>query len=492
MAGGQISNDNKNTSLAGQGSSSNNIAISFMVALFFVIGFITVLNDVLIPSLKSIFDFGDNENWKLALIQLSFFIGYFIMAIPAGILVTKVGYKKGLFVAIGVTVTGLLLFWPAAAIMQYWFYLMALFIVAGGFAILQVIINPYLSALGSPEKSASRMNLGGGMNSLATFVGPMIGAYYMLKAGIQDPTDKAELLRMPYVGVSILLLVIAGLLYFTKLPKLKIDSKEGDNVLDFAPVLKYRHLNLGALAIFFYVGAEVAIGSWVALYTANKGLISFDASYIEGMSPDKIKDVTMTIASGLIPLYWGGAMIGRFAGSLITQRVKGENALTAVALVAVALVTFSAFGPFLDSTITLPVFVIEYLGEDVSPIIDITIPIGIFLLVLVGLFNSIMWPSIFPLGIKGLGSHTGKGSGIMVTMVLGGAVMQFIVALLADAFDSGFRFAFLSLVICYGYILFYAFYGHKWGLVKKVYDGEIEDLTELEDENGKLKPEYKS
>ncbi len=242
-----------------------------MVGLFFMIGFITVLNDVLIPSLKGVFDL---NAWQAMLIQFCFFGAYFVMSYPAGALIEKVGYKSGLIIALAVMGTGLLLFVPASITLSYGFFLFALFVVASGLTILQVAINPYLIALGPEETGAARLNLGGALNSTATFVGPIIGGAFILKHFHADdfPTlealniAKAEAVRGPYIVLALITVGIAGLLALMKLPKLSsiasVEKPEG-SAFDF------KHLIYGAGAIFFYVGAEVAIGSLLVLYVSE-------------------------------------------------------------------------------------------------------------------------------------------------------------------------------------------------------------------------------
>lgn len=424
------------------------VPLILMISLYFMIGFITVMNDVLIPSLKGLFKFGPTENWKAMLIQFCFFIAYGIMSIPAGMIIKKVGYKKGLALALAIMGVGLLLFIPASYVISYGFFLFALFVVAIGLAILQVAINPYISALGAPETASSRMNLGGALNSFATFIGPIIGASLILKETLTDPLEKASAVRGPYIVLAIVTVSIAAVLYFINLPK--IQSQE-DETGEAPSIWKFKHLLLGSGAIFFYVGAEVAIGSILILYLKSSiGLAE-------------------NLASSLVAYYWGSAMIGRLIGSAIGQKVTSEKLLTAVSIVAILLVSLSMLGVFSNMNMNIPVMEMKTEGGFAMNFPVVTIPVSAFLLVLVGLFNSVMWPCIFPLGIRNLGTATSAGSGLMVTMVMGGAFIPLFQGWLADV--VGYQYSFIVCLICYLYILYFAVKGYKTDyLEKKTFD----------------------
>ncbi len=418
-----------------------------MISLYFMIGFITVMNDVLIPSLKGLFQFGPTETWKIMLIQFCFFIAYGIMSIPAGIIIKKIGYKKGLALALSIMGLGLLLFVPASMVISYGFFLFALFVVAIGLAILQVAINPYITALGSPETASSRMNLGGAMNSFATFIGPIIGAAFILVEGINaanSPVARAEAVRGPYILLALLTFAIAAILYFVNLPKIASQEEETGET---ESIFKFKHLLYGSGAIFFYVGAEVAIGSLLILYLKNDF------------------GVNERSASSLVAYYWGSAMIGRLIGSALGQKIKSETMLTAVTLVALVLVSCSMLGVFSEMKMDVPVMVMKTDNGVYFDFPAVNVPVAAFLLVLVGLFNSVMWPCIFPLGIKDLGTATSNGSGLMVTMVAGGAFIPLFQGVLADGI--GYKNSFVVCLICYAYILFFALKGHKTDYLQK-------------------------
>lgn len=406
-----------------------------MTALFFMIGFITVFNDVLIPSLKLVFDL---KPWQATLIQFCFFGAYGIMAYPSGEIIKRVGYKKGLMIGLATMGIGLLLFVPASMVVSYAFFLFALFVVASGLTILQVAINPYMSVLGPPETAAARLTIGGSFNSLATFLGPIIGGATVL-AGIDDMTtiERAEHVQGPYIMIAVITILIAVILYFIQLPKLNTDS--GSKVKLQGSAFDFRNLNLGAFAIFFYVGAEVAIGTILVIYLKDSAAMG---------------NIKEELGSSYLAYYWMGAMIGRFAGIFLLRLVSAQKALTFVTAAATILVVLSMTSPFMNMWIDVPVIQLKSFSFE-----SIHVPMASLLLVIVGLFNSIMWPSIFPLGIRGLGKHTSQASGIMVTMVIGGAFIPLIQGGLVEIMD--YRYSFIIVVLCYLYLFYYGVSGHK-------------------------------
>lgn len=381
--------------------------IALMVSLFFIFGIITVFNDVLIPHLKAVFDL---SYVQAILIQFTFFSAYFLMAIPAAKVISKAGYKNAIVIGLLVVMSGCLLFYPAASLVYYPLFLFALFVMASGITLLQVSANPYISALGSAESASARLNLAGGFNSLATVIGPLIGAQFILSNELEQ--RGAEAVQIPYLTLSAFILIIALIIYNYRLPKLSIETKKKPG----KDVWKFRNLRLGVIAIFLYVGAEVTIGSFMINYLT--------LNHIAGFSENQ--------AANYVSLYWGGAMVGRFIGVLFLNRFKVTNALTVVAVVAFALVSIS----ILTS------------GS-----------VAMWTIVAVGLFNSIMWPCIFPLGIKGLGEYTSQGSGLMIMGVVGGAIIPLIQGFLADSWSL--QASFCVALFCYGYLIFYGLNGYK-------------------------------
>jgi FHS family L-fucose permease-like MFS transporter len=381
--------------------------IALMVSLFFIFGIITVFNDVLIPHLKSVFSL---SYIQAMLIQFAFFSAYFLMALPASKVINRFGYKNSIVIGLLVVMGGCLLFYPAASLVFYPLFLLALFIMASGITLLQVSVNPYISALGSPETASSRLNLAGGFNSLATVMGPLIGAHFILSNG--DVQRGAEAVQPPYLFLAVFVLIVATIIHFYQLPKLAIETEKKKK----KGAWKFRNLRLGIVAIFLYVGAEVTIGSFLINY--------FSLEHIAGLSERQ--------AAKYVSLYWGGAMIGRFIGVLFLGRVKVSKALTAVSVTAFLLILTSIFA---------------------------TGAISMWTVIAVGLFNSIMWPCIFPLAIKDLGEYTSQGSGLLIMGVVGGAIIPLIQGVLADYWSV--QASFSIALVCYGYLIFYGLNGFK-------------------------------
>ncbi len=447
MAGGSASTGSVN--VQHDGNQNYAFAMGIMCSLFFIIGFITVMNDVLIPSLKEQFSLAP---WQTMLIQFCFFTAYGVTSYPSGQLIEKIGYKKGLMIGLVIMSLGLLGFVPSSIVGSYYMFLGSLFIVASGLTLLQVAINPYIPALGSPETASSRLNLGGAFNSVATFIGPIIGGWLILDECLTDPAAKAAAVQAPYITLALLGIGIAAVLYFVNLPKIIAQKQEATT----GSAWDYLHLKLGSLAIFFYVGTEVAIGSLLILYLSES-----PAEGHGGLGALGEND-----ASRLLAYYWGSAMIGRFAGSAILKKLKTHKALQFVTAAAFILVLLSMFTPMLESTMSISV--IE-MGTDCDTgaygigFKAIQIPVAAFLLVLVGLMNSIMWPSIFPLGIRGLKEHTSQGSGIMVTMVIGGAIIPLLQGFLLEAIS--YQYSFVICLVCYAYLFFFSWKGYKMGKI---------------------------
>lgn len=395
------------TTMTPHDGQSYGFAFAAMTVLFFFWGFITVLNDILIPKLKKAFDLSYTE---AMLVQFCFFGAYFIISPLAGRIVDKMGYQKGIVVGLVTTAIGCLLFYPAAEIASYPVFLSALFILASGITILQVSANPYVAALGPSETAASRLNLAQALNSLGTTVGPMIGAALILGAA----TAGAESVQMPYVGIAVALLLAAALFAFIKLPKLEhVEGTSEDTVSAEESIWSHKSLLFGTGAIFVYVGGEVAIGSFLVNYLAEPT--------IAGMGEEE--------AGTMIAYYWGGAMIGRFIGAAVMRYIKPSVylSLNAVVVMLLLAVTMSTSGSLAMWTV---------LG--------------------IGLFNAIMFPTIFTLAIQNLGPLTSKGSGLLCQAIVGGALIPLVQGMAADSI--GVQLSFMVPVACYAYI---AWYG-KW------------------------------
>ncbi len=401
--------------VSGTVGQSYTVALVLMVSLYFGIGFITAMNDVLVPHFKDLFHL---SNFRALLVQFAFFGAYFLLSLPSGWIVGRVGYKSGISIALTVIGCGLLLFLPASLLITYPLFLLALFIVGCGLALLQVAINPYLGALGSPETAASRLNLAGFFNSLAGTIAPKVGAVFIFIAAGASTAALAQSVRKPYLILAVLAFAMALLTRLVHLPVLLASStadasasaRSGESAWSF------RHLRFGAVGIFTYVGAEVAIGSLLINYLGQPSMGSMSHSE----------------AAHYVSLYWGGAMVARLIGFFALRRVRQAHALTFVSLLAVVFITTAIVGHG---------------------------PVALWALVSCGLFNSVMWPCIFPMSLEGLGRLTSQASGLLVTMVVGGAVIPEIQGLLADRF--GYQRSFLVVLACYLYILFFALYGHK-------------------------------
>lgn len=436
--------------LANSNNKTKNAALALLVVVYFIIGFITVLNDILIPSMKELFNLKASE---AMLIQFAFFIGYGIWSIPAGILIQKIGYKKGLIFALLLTCMGLFLFVPAASIIKYGFFLFVLFIVASGLTFVQVALNPLIVAIGPERTGSSRMNLGGAFNSFATAIGPIVGGAFILGSLNINPADfadevalneatsaaRAEAVQGPYILLALIIAGIAAALYYIDLPEIHSDANQTSDTSKQESIFDYKHLLFGAGGIFCYVGVEVAIGSILMLYLATPEMGS--------LGHDK--------AVPLLAYYWGSAMIGRIIGFIVCQKIPPQYLLLTVTIAALGFVLFS-FTPFaLNNMVEIPLIV----GSESSA----TVPIAALCLILCGLCHSVMWPSIFPLSISGLEGLTAKASGLLCTMIIGGAFIPLGQGLLADII--GYKLSFIICVACYAYILFFAISGYKAGKI---------------------------
>jgi len=408
-------------------SNSYAVPLTVVTTLFFMWGFLTCLNDILVPHLKSIFDLNYTQ---VMLIQFAFFGAYFLFSIPSARIIDWIGYQRSMVVGLLTMGLGAFLFVPAASVPSYPLFLVALIVLAAGITCLQVAANPYVTLLGKPSTASSRLNLTQAFNSLGTFLAPFFGGLLILSAApktieeiralVPDALQayrlhEAATVKTPYVGLGIALVVLAVAIGSFKLPKIEhAQHKVGEKVNDSI----WRHPNLifGAIAIFVYVGAEVSIGSFLVNY----------------FSQPEIGGLTEKVAASFVAFYWGGAMVGRFIGSGLLQKMSTGRLLGICAICAAALVTLSMLS---------------------------TGHAAMWTIILVGFFNSIMFPSIFTLGVAELGPLTGDGSGIMIMAIVGGAIIPLAQGAIADRI--GIHHAFFLPVICYLYILFFALSGSK-------------------------------
>ncbi len=384
-------------------------AFILMSSLFFMWGAIVSLNDILIPHLKSLFKMNYTETM---LIQFCYFLAYFTMAVPASLVIGKIGYKNGIVLGLSIVGTGCLIFLPASYLISYGLFLFGLIVMASGNVFLQVVANPYVLALGPPETASSRLNLAQGINSLATTIAPLTGAYLILGKFANDAQHAASV-QGPYIGLAVFAFLVAAAFAVIKLPG--INTARSKKVK--GNVFKYRQLRLGVIALTLYVGAEVSIGSFIVSYIGQP--------YIAGFA--------VQTAAKYIPLYWGGLMIGRFVGSAILQKYSAQKVLVCNAILA--------FG-FIAVTILTHGF------------------ISMWAMLMVGLFNSIMWSNIFALAIDGLGDLTIKASGVLMMAPIGGAIFPLLQGVLADSI-IGLKYSYILPLLCYLFILYYGLNGHN-------------------------------
>lgn len=391
---------------------SQPVAFGVMTCVFFMWGFITCLNDILIPHLKA--SFGLNYTQAM-LIQFCFFGAYFICSIPAGRILDRVGYKRGVIIGLCIAGVGALMFYPAAEYRTYGIFLAALFVLASGITLLQVAANPYVVALGPSSTASSRLNLAQAFNSLGTTIAPIIGGA-LIFGGLEAAATAADAdsVKVPYLGLAAALVVIAVVLSFIKMPDMR-DSDCNENApASLNEALQHRHLAFGVLAIFLYVGGEVSIGSFLVNFLGE---------------PD-VGGLTESTAANYVALYWGGAMVGRFVGSALMTRISaawllGLHATLAVLLVAVAATTSGV--------------------------------LAMCAILAVGLCNSIMFPTIFSLALHGLGRLVSAGSAALCLAIVGGALVPLLQGVLADSL--GLRLSFIVPACCYIYIAWYGVRG---------------------------------
>jgi FHS family L-fucose permease-like MFS transporter len=396
-----------------------------LTSLFFMWGFLTCLNDIIIPHFKAVFEL---DYARAMLVQFAFFTAYFVASLPAGKLVGRFGYKRGIVLGLVVAATGCLLFYPAASARSYNMFLGALFILASGITLLQVAANPYVAVLGPPETASARLTMTQAFNSLATMVAPMFGSALILSHAAKSsaeiaaltPADaeayrlaEAQAVQLPYVGLAATLIVLAALMAVFKLPKLESVQTVSTSGSE-GSAWKYRHLVLGALGIFMYVGGEVTIGSFLVNYFKEPA----------------IGALTEAQGAKLVSYYWGGAMVGRFVGTLTLRKWRPTKVLALHGVIVIALVATTMLT---------------------------TGRVAMGSILAVGLFNSIMFPTIFTLALEGLGRHTSQGSGILCMAIVGGALVPFIQGLVADAI--GVHHSFFIPILCYAYVTWYGLRG---------------------------------
>ncbi|KAA9327518.1 sugar MFS transporter [Hymenobacter busanensis] len=437
-----------------------------MTSLFFLFGAVTNFNDVLMPYLKDVCRLTDLES---SLVQFAFFGAYFLMSLPAGYLLKRLGYQRGIVVGLLVMAAGALLFVPAANSRTFGMFLLGLSVLGAGVTLLQVAANPYVSVLGPASRAASRVSIVGVANNFGGTLSPLLGGMLLfggtavLKARLaalpleQRLAEEASLVKSPYIGLAVFLAVLAGVFSLLKLPE--IEGLPSDDEADTFPsaagrrsALDYPHLVLGVVAIFLYVGVEVGLGSFLIRYGEAQGitqLSGFTQALVRGLNVatnfvavllgqapapiDTTAGFTKAVGAVLVASYWFGSLVGRVVGIPLLSRINDRKALVAVCAAGVAFVIASILSQ----------------GEA-----------ALWLIVLCGLMNSIMWPVIFPLAIKGLGPFTKQGSSYLIMAIVGGAIVPLLMGWVATN-GGGLRVAFVIPALCYAYLLYYALRGYR-------------------------------
>ncbi len=394
----------------------NNLALIVLAILYFLMGFVTVLNDTLVPFFKEGFTLTYAQS---SLVQFYFFLTYGLISIPAGKVVEKLGYNNSMVIGFVIAGIGAVFFYPASIFHEYTLFLMALFIIAIGIVILQVAANPYITVLGKPETAASRLTLIQGVGSIGTTVAPLFGAHFILSR-LSESKNSSAALVIPYLFIGLSVLIVGMIVYFMKLPRISQDNtnvaaRETDlPQLTIRSIARYRNLKYGIVALFLYVGAEVAIGTFLTNYISDKLSIAEDKANL------------------YLSFYWGGMLVGRFIGSYFLKFFPAPKVLSIVSVLASLLIA----GSLLSA------------GS-----------ISVWCMVSVGLCNSIMFAIIFSLAVNGLGSMTTRASGYLSTAIVGGAIVSYSLGLLKDHFT--WVIAFIIPILCYLFLFFYGKNGYK-------------------------------
>lgn len=389
------------------------VPLIIITMLFFMWGLLTSLNDILIPHLKAVYTL---TYVQAMLVQFCFFGAYFLVSVAAGMLIKKIGYQRGVVVGLLVAAAGCAFFYPAAE-GGYGLFLFALFVLASGVTVLQVAANPYVTVLGDPRTASSRLTLTQAFNSLGTTVGPLLGGLMILSGaalgasgtGSMTAAAQAAMVRTPYLMLAGVLLLLAIVFAAIRLPTIAHDGDAGQ-AHETTPILAHRHLVLGVGAIFLYVGGEVSLGSF---------LINF-------LGDSRVASLSQADAAHYVSFYWGAAMVGRFAGFAAMRYISPGKALMFNAGGAVVLLLCSILGR----------------GQ-----------LAMWSILMIGLCNSIMFPTIFSMALRGLGVRTGQASGLLCMGIVGGALVPFAQGLLADTI--GLRASYLVPVACYVFVFYY-------------------------------------
>jgi FHS family L-fucose permease-like MFS transporter len=445
-----------------QKNANYGLGMTVIGSIFFIFGFATTFIITLSGQVKDIFMLTE---FRAQLLSFALFITYFFISIPIGLYIKKIGYKSALIVGLLLMAAGSFLFFPAAKVPSFPLFLAATFVLASGVVFLQTAANPYVTALGSEESAGGRLNLVQALNSIATMVAPWIIAVFIFKGASEMLTSmqKAETVQMPFIIIGIIVVLVAIAIFLVKLPEVG-----GESVQQKKSVWNHPHVLLGALGIFFYVGAEVGTGGLILNYLKTSSL-----------------ELTSEEAGKYVAIYWGGAMVGRFFGSImlsnITDNVKKYTYVALVLLLALVSGSFVTGWSWNIGLIFMIVavanFILMQLGKGnagrslaVFALLAATLAlvtaftsgsIALWAVVSIGMFNSIMFPNIFTLAVKDLDpGELSTASGIINTLICGGAIIPLIMGKIADV--SGYSWAFVVPAVCYLYIFFYAVKGSKF------------------------------
>jgi len=444
-------------------------SFAIMTSLFFMWGFMTVFNDILIPRFKEAFTL---NYFQAMLVQFAFFgayfIGsllYFIISAGTGDPIAKIGYKNGVVIGLLISATGSAIFWPAASAASYPMFLAGLFVVGLGFAMLQIAANPYVTILGPEKTASSRLNLAQAFNSVGTTIGPLIGGWLIFQYFAKTNAHGADSVKVPYLAFSLVFAVLAVVFFFIHLPHVgegKIERGAG--------ALKHPHVVLGVLAIFMYVGGEVSVGSSIINFLGQKN--------VAGLDPVE--------ASKYVSLFWGGMLIGRFMGAVELSEMKTLNKQIFLAAIPLAgfLILWATRGwdvvqnyiPFLLLCWALFQFgkalagrTLMIFGLTIVALLLAAILLGgrtaMWCVIGVGLFTSIGWPNIFSLALDGMGVHKSQVSSLLVMAILGGAILPPVQGWIADA-TKNLQLSFIVPLLAYAYVAFYGAVGHRLGRAK--------------------------
>jgi FHS family L-fucose permease-like MFS transporter len=403
------------------------VPFALVTSLFFLWAIGVNLNDILIPHLKKAFSLTDFQS---SLIQSAFFGGYFLAALPAGWLMQRIGYKRGILTGLMICATGAFLFIPAASIRTYGFFLFALFVMACGQSFLEVAANPYVTRLGPSESSERRLNFAQSFNSVGAVVTPLLGAAFILSGIEHTPSElaamspaqllayrasEANMVKLPYLAITGIFVCVAVLIYFSHLPEIRESREAESSSVRLSGVWAHAHLVRGVVAQFFYVGAQVGVASFIIRFAEHE-----------------IPGTHEKVAAHYLQLHMLGFMLGRFAGSAVMKKIPAANLLSL----------------FASGSLLCLAFVSLASGQ-----------IPVWAVVLVGFFHSIMFPTIFALSLRDLGSYTKLGSSLLVMSIIGGAAIPAVMGRISDAYNI--QRAFLVPLLCHIYILYFAVRGHR-------------------------------